>query len=109
MFNLFLERHGDEFEQQEWLYREIFHSQPLKIGSPRSDTCATCDKLFIGRSRLNPEIAEDRVLLEDLELQTISHHHDAEVGYQELRDDCEKSRQDDSYITVCVDMQSVRR
>jgi hypothetical protein len=107
MFEHFADTHGEDYDGLEWLYREVYNSQPIRIGCPRSDTCATCDRLFIARTGINPDDGNQRERLERLELQTISHHHDAEVGYQELRDDSERSRNDEAFVTICVDMQAV--
>jgi hypothetical protein len=56
---------------------------------------------------VNPYEPEDRERLDQLELETLSHHHDADVGYEELREDSARSLLDDSYVTLAVDMQSV--
>lgn len=87
MFRLYKEKHP-EADVKEWLYRDIFiHEFNLGFGTPRSDTCVTCDKFCA--MLVNPDLTdlEKQKLLTKKEL----HVRKADKGYEELRNDIKKS------------------
>lgn len=94
---------NDEARNWEWLYRAMFRKSGLRIGFPRSDTCDECDKLFMKLKNLNDQEEEYEMTLH----KQMEHHLAAENGYGFLRDDTEKSKVDQNYQTLCVDLQGV--
>ena len=104
MFRLFHDAFGSEVETWEWLYRAVFREQNLRFGSPRSDTCDSCDRLFIRLSTVDPR---NQVEYEQIENEIIVHHHDAESGYLELNSDKQRAKIDPNYVVLAVDLQAV--
>ncbi|XP_051158212.1 uncharacterized protein LOC127279729 [Leptopilina boulardi] len=102
MFRLFQEK-NPESDVKFWLYREVFLNDfNLKIGLPRSDTCKTCDSLYI--QLLATEDIEKR---KEIEAISETHHLKAENGYASLKKDGENSKINPNTVVLCVDLQQV--
>jgi len=107
MFQLFYAAVGPEAENLEWLYREVFREQPIRIGTPRSDTCTTCDRIFVEMSKLDEAVPDQKIQLETLQDQSMAHHMDADSSYTALKADCNRSKDARDFVTICVDLQAV--
>lgn len=81
------------------LYREIFYKDfKLRFGTPRSDTCKTCDLNF--RKLTSASSEEER---KNIELDSMLHHAKADQAYTILKADSLSLSQ----VTLCVDLQQV--
>ena len=83
-------------------YRKVFcESFNFAFGSPRSDTCKTCDSLNCHIKDSTDEFSKE-VFVKQLE----AHHDVAELGFQSLRDDTDLVRNEpDSHILISFDLQ----
>lgn len=100
MYHLYLEKYENS-KITYFTYREIFNTDfNLRFGTPRSDTCKYCDKLF------NKMIAcENEEEYKKLETETNLHHRKAEKAYATLA--LEQENANENNIVLCVDMQQV--
>lgn len=105
MFTLFRIQEGEHVNRLEWLYRQVFREQPLKIGIPRSDTCDSCDKLFIQLSGIDVNDPAQNARRREIEMKSQAHHLQAETSYEELQLDNSLANED--YVVIAVDLQAV--
>ncbi|OXA62346.1 hypothetical protein Fcan01_00831 [Folsomia candida] len=104
MFTLFRIQEGEHVNRLEWLYRQVFREQPLKIGIPRSDTCDLCDKLFIQLSGIDVNDPAQNARRREIEMKSQAHHLQAETSYEELQLDNSLANED--YVVIAVDLQA---
>lgn len=98
MYRMFVEE-NPESHVNYCFYRKVFNRDfNLRFGSPRSDTCKTCDenyaKLVLARDQEARQIIVNESQL---------HHMKADVAYKELAE----NGRDPNYVTLCMDLQQV--
>lgn len=102
LFLLFKEKYPDspiKFDT----YRNIFKTDfDLRFGTPRSDTCKLCDRLYIQMIAAENDVIRSRICIE-----TELHHRKAEKAYESLYKDADTSKHNNDVVTLCVDLQQV--
>lgn len=102
MYQMFTSKHP-EVKASDYLYRQIFHDEfNLRFGTPRSDTCATCDKNFVKLCAAETQEEYDRLYLE-----SEVHHEKAESAYHKLKEDTNLAKANSNVHVLCVDLQQV--
>lgn len=85
------------------IYREIFRGDHnLRFGVPRSDTCKTCDKLYI--KRIAAETDEER---KQIEIESELHHRKSEKAYATLKLNEDAAKVNSNLVVLAVDLQQV--
>lgn len=102
MYNLFKEM-SPEVRVSKHFYEDTFRSDfNLQFGTPRSDSCATCDKYYNDLVSAETEEARDSILKE-----SEFHHRRAEKAYSSLNGDIMIAKENVSVVVLCVDLQQV--
>lgn len=85
------------------MYSDVFHSDfKLKFGLSRSDTCKTCDSLFV---KICAE--KDKNKIRDLQKESDLHHIRAEAAYSKLKEDQETATVNPKRAALFTDFQQV--
>ena len=105
MYELYTEKCIQEWKQQvkENVYRTVFNNEyNFSFRAPRSDTCNTCDKLHVS-IKAETDVQKRCAMEAQLEL----HHRRAKSGYDALKSDLERARQDSNVCVLSFDLQQV--
>ena len=99
MYSLYKEARGGNCVS-EWVYRKILNeSFNLSFGTPRTDTCKTCDQY-----KIRIEAASDQELME-LQGEWDLHKTKAERAYQSLREDVALSQSNRNHDLLTFDLE----
>ena len=102
LFELYNATVGEDGDSQYWLYRQELRNSGLIIGAPRSDTCATCDRLYIEMTNSPSRAETDRI-----EWESIQHHVISDAAFESLRNDVTRNISDPDFHVFCFDLQQV--